>query len=71
MLIGDLTEEAVAMSEQMRRAWIAFAADGDPGWPTYDTGSVRVFDVEPTVMAYPEQISREIWLDYPGVLDLA
>ncbi len=71
MLIGDPTPEAVALSEQMRSAWTAFATDGDPGWPGYDTGSTRLFDVEPVVTAYPEQISRQIWQDYPEVLDLA
>ena len=70
MLIGDPTPEAVAVSEQMRRAWTAFATTGDPGWPAHDTGSVRLFDVEPRVAAYPEQISREIWQEPPSVLDL-
>lgn len=70
MLIGDPTPEAAAISEQMRTAWTAFATKGDPGWPTYDTGSTRIFDVEPLVTAYPEQLSREIWRDPPGVLDL-
>jgi para-nitrobenzyl esterase len=31
----------------------------------------RLFDVEPTVTTYPEQVSRKIWRDYPAVLDLA
>ena len=71
MLIGDPTPEAAALSEQMRNAWTAFATDGDPGWPAYDTGSTRLFDVEPVVTAYPEQVSRQIWQDFPSVLDLA
>ena len=25
------------MSAQMRAAWTAFATNGDPGWPAYDT----------------------------------
>ncbi len=70
MLIGDPTPEAAALSDQMRTAWTAFATNGDPGWPSYDTGSTRLFDVEPMVTAYPEQVSREIWRDYPSVLDL-
>ena len=71
MLIGDPTPEAAALSEQMRSAWTAFATNGDPGWPTFDTGSTRLFDFEPAVTAYPEQVSREIWReDYPSVLDL-
>ncbi|MGW5238815.1 carboxylesterase/lipase family protein [Monashia sp. NPDC004114] len=70
MLIGDPTPEAVALSEQMRRAWTAFATTGDPGWPSYDTGSVRLFDARPAVTAYPEQVSRQIWGEHPAVLDL-
>ncbi len=70
MLIGVPTPEAVALSGQMQSAWTAFAATGDPGWPAYDTGSIRVFDVEPTVTAYPHLVSRQIWSDPPEVLDL-
>ena len=71
MLIGDPTPEAEALSVQMRSAWTAFATYGDPGWPHYDTGATRLFDVEPLVTAYPEQVSREIWQEPPCVLDLA
>jgi para-nitrobenzyl esterase len=71
LLIGDRTPEAAALSEQMRAAWTAFATTGDPGWPPFDTGATRLFDVEPRVSAYPERVSREIWRDPPGVLDLA
>jgi para-nitrobenzyl esterase len=71
MLIGDPTPEASALSAQMRTAWTAFAMYGDPGWPTYDTGSTRLFDAKPAVTAYPEQLSRQIWQDHPSVLDLS
>jgi para-nitrobenzyl esterase len=71
MLIGEPTPESTQMSQQMRNAWTAFAANGDPGWAAYDTGSTRLFDVEPVVAAYPEQVSRQIWRDPPSVLDLA
>ena len=71
MLIGDATEEAAALSEQMLGAWTAFATNGDPGWPSFDTGSTRLFDVVPAVTPYPEEVSREIWRDHcPGVLGL-
>ncbi len=71
MLIGDPTPEAAALSEQMRTAWTAFVTTGDPGWPSFDTGATRLFDVEPVVTTYPEQVSREIWRAPPNVLDLA
>lgn len=70
MLIGEPTPEAEALSQRMRNAWTAFATYGDPGWPAYDTGSTQLFDAQPVVTAYPEQVSRAIWRDPPGVLDL-
>ena len=48
----------------MRAAWIGFAATGDPGWPTFDSGLVRIFDTEPAVAPYPEVASRTIWQDH-------
>jgi len=71
MLIGPPTAEAVALSNQMQDAWTAFAATGDPGWSTCETGSTRVFDIEPTTTAYPHPLSRHIWSDPPDVLDLS
>lgn len=70
MLIGDPTPAATAVSQQLREAWLGFAANGDPGWPSFDTGATRLFDLPPSVTAYPEQVSRAIWRDYPSVLDL-
>jgi para-nitrobenzyl esterase len=70
MLIGEPTSQAAAVSQQMRAAWTAFATSGEPGWPTFDDGSTRLFDVEPGVVDYPEQVSRTIWQDHPAVLDL-
>ncbi len=71
MLIGDPTPDAaVALSEQMRTAWTAFATDGNSGWPSYGTGATRLFDTEPSVADYPEQLSLDIWREPPRVLDL-
>jgi para-nitrobenzyl esterase len=67
MLLGDDLTEAEDLSAQMRTAWTAFVGHGDPGWPAYDPESrlTRVFDVEPSVVAYPEETSRQIWADHP------
>jgi para-nitrobenzyl esterase len=62
-LIDDLAAAEV-VSAQMRAAWIAFATDGDPGWPTFDSGLVQLFDTEPVVAPYPEVESRRIWQDH-------
>lgn len=62
-LIDDLVA-AEAVSAQMRAAWVAFATGGDPGWPAFDSGLVRIFDTEPSVVPYPEVASRTIWKDH-------
>jgi para-nitrobenzyl esterase len=70
-LIDDLAA-AEAVSAQMRAAWIAFATHGDPGWPTFDSGLVRLFDTTPAVVPYPEQESRTIWAGHGfAALELA
>ena len=57
---------AVALSDDMGRAWRSFAANGDPGWPPYDATDqlTRVFGAESTVVRYPEQVSQAIWAGY-------
>ncbi|MFI7316434.1 carboxylesterase/lipase family protein [Streptomyces venezuelae] len=73
-LIEDASR-AEGLSADMRAAWTAFAADGDPGWPAYDRDRrlVRLFDASPTgtgahasptVTAYPEERSRLIWRNH-------
>ena len=66
MLLGDDLTEAEIVSAQMRGAWTTFAADGDPGWPAFDRDErlTRVFDTEPAVVPYPEEVSRRIWQDH-------
>jgi para-nitrobenzyl esterase len=56
-------EEAEELSARMRRAWTGFASGEGLGWPAYDAEGrlVQVFDVRPTVAAYPEEASRGLW----------
>jgi para-nitrobenzyl esterase len=65
-LLGDDLVGAEAVSAQLRGAWTAFAAGGDPGWPPYEQEHrlTRVFDTEPAVAPYPEEVSRRIWRDH-------
>jgi len=65
MLI-DAAPEADELSARIRAAWTAFATHGDPGWPAYDPGGrlTQLFDTEPAVTAYPEEVSRLIWQDH-------
>ncbi len=63
-LIGnDPTSEATELSSRVRRAWTAFAATGDPGWPAFAPPERRtwVIDAEPSVQPYPEETSRHLW----------
>jgi para-nitrobenzyl esterase len=65
---------AVALGDLMRSHWVAFAADGDPGWPPYAPGrrTTRIFDDPPDVASYPEEASLHIWDQHRfDVLDLS
>jgi para-nitrobenzyl esterase len=67
VLIGSPpSQEAEAVSDRMRNAWVSFASDGEPGWPAYDAAGrlTQVFDAEPQVTTYPERRSRRIWADH-------
>jgi para-nitrobenzyl esterase len=67
MLIGDPPSPAAEeLSAQIRRAWTAFAAHGDPGWPPYDADHrlAQLFDTPLMVTAYPEETSRLLWQDH-------
>ncbi|MBV9026102.1 MAG: carboxylesterase family protein [Streptomycetaceae bacterium] len=63
LLGGPLPPEGEEISARFRSAWTSFAATGEPGWPAYDTDRrlVQIFDAEPTVTAYPETASRQLW----------
>jgi carboxylesterase type B len=51
------------LSEQLRAAWTAFAATGDPGWPRFDLQHrrTRIWDTTPRDAADPLADSRRIW----------
>ncbi|MEV6350609.1 carboxylesterase family protein, partial [Actinoplanes sp. NPDC051851] len=60
------TADTLRLTRQIRTAWAAFAATGDPGWPVYDPDDrpTRVFDAAPAVAPYPEEASRRLWRDH-------
>ncbi len=65
-LLGDtpnLDAGTVAVSQELQRAWVRFAATGDPGWAAYapDQQLTRVLDTESTTVPYPERASQRIW----------
>lgn len=67
LLIGsDPPKDAYELSARFRTAWTTFATTGDPGWPAFDNEHrlTQIFDTTPTVTAYPEETSRQLWQDY-------
>ncbi|MER6950561.1 carboxylesterase family protein [Nonomuraea sp. NPDC000554] len=74
-LIGDEpTPEAVALSHELKKAWIRFVTTGDAGWATYrpDQQLTRVLDADSETLPYPEQASRRIWEGHsPAPFDLS
>ncbi len=74
MLFGDpVPAAAIALGEQMRDAWTAFAAGQSPGWPAYTPAErlTRIFDEQEAVVPYPEETSRRLWAGHRfGVLTL-
>lgn len=68
------TPDVSAVSRELQRAWVRFAATGNPGWPAHgpDRRLTRVLDVESRTVPYPEAASRRIWDGHdPAPLDLA
>ncbi|HEX5406621.1 MAG TPA: carboxylesterase/lipase family protein [Pseudonocardiaceae bacterium] len=61
-MAGDNPPQSVA--DDMHARWVAFARDGDPGWPAYNTGSrtVMTFD-SPTsgLVDDPRADERALW----------
>ncbi|WP_059005621.1 carboxylesterase/lipase family protein [Streptomyces specialis] len=69
LLLGDpAPAEAEILSKEIRKAWIAFATTGDPGWPEYRKGEAltRVWDLPVSVVSDPVAASRRIWEPVSG-----
>jgi para-nitrobenzyl esterase len=53
-----------SLADNMHARWVAFAKDGDPGWPAYDTESrsVMTFDGDgATLVNDPRADERRLW----------
>jgi para-nitrobenzyl esterase len=53
-----------SLADDMHARWVAFAQDGDPGWPAYDTTSrpVMTFDADGTTLVNdPREDERRLW----------
>ena len=58
--------EALTVAAEIRRAWTAFTAHGDPGWPPYQAGQrlTRLLDAKPSTAPNPLRPSRRIWHEH-------
>jgi len=57
--------QAQQVSTALRGDHLAFVTTGDPGWSRFSANErlTRLYAVEPSVAAYPEELSRTIWND--------
>lgn len=60
-MLGQTPPQALA--DAMHRAWVAFAADGDCGWPKYDPGrrATMRFDMTSQVVNNPLALELALW----------
>jgi para-nitrobenzyl esterase len=61
-LAGDAPPQGLA--DEVHRAWVAFAQDGDPGWPAYDVerrATMRFDDGVSEVVHDPRPDERALW----------
>lgn len=60
--------EARRLSERMMDAWLAFARDGDPGWPAWDDAkrATMVLGRESALAWDPDGAERRIWEPVTG-----
>jgi para-nitrobenzyl esterase len=64
-MVGPMLGEAPpqALADAMHKAWVAFAATGDPGWPRYDAPrrATMRFDTASRVIDDPRAWERALW----------
>jgi para-nitrobenzyl esterase len=71
LLGGPPSAELRALADRMKRYWIAFVRDGDPGpsWPRYDTTTrtTKIFHLDDQLVDDPEGPRRLAWHGLDGV----
>jgi carboxylesterase type B len=57
------TDPPQQLADTMHAAWVAFATDGDPGWPAYELGrrATMRFDRISEVVDDPRSMERKLW----------
>jgi para-nitrobenzyl esterase len=60
-LLGDAPPQALA--DAMHKSWVAFAKNGDPGWPKYESRqrATMQFNASPRVVDDPRAWERKLW----------
>ena len=60
------TDAPRQLADTMHRAWVNFAASGEPGWPQYDLRrrATMRFDTTSEVVDDPGSAERELWEGY-------
>ena len=60
-MLGDDPPQGLA--DAVHSAWVAFATNGDPGWPRYELGrrATMRFDTTSRVVEDPRSWERELW----------
>ena len=61
LLLGPTPPQAIA--DTMQAAWVAFAKNGDPGWPQYDLQrrATMRFDIDSKLVDDPAARQRSLW----------
>jgi len=64
-MLGPLlgTDPPQQLADTMHAAWVAFATNGDPGWPKYDLNrrATMRFDTTSEVVDDPRSVERKLW----------
>ena len=57
------TDPPQQLADTMHAAWVAFATNGDCGWPQYDLShrATMRFDTRSEVVDDPRAVERELW----------
>jgi para-nitrobenzyl esterase len=60
-LLGPAPPQQLA--DTMHAAWVAFANNGDPGWPKYDLSrrATMRFDTTSEVVDDPRSVEQKLW----------
>jgi para-nitrobenzyl esterase len=57
-----------ALATEMHRAWVSFAATGEPGWPVWDESRpVMIFNTPASAVAYAPREDERRAIEHVGL----